>query len=185
MSIHRHADINTFKIWGFALALALVPVGILNTPGTAQTVAEVATATSDTIANIREAIIGKESAHDPSAVNPHSGALGYGQVMPENVAPWTEAALGEALTPDEFLADPDAQVKTIEYQLEQMYDRALETGVDPDTAVRKVASEWYSGRQDWYDDTTPQTYGAGSYPSIDEYTQDVLNRFKDLANEEK
>ena len=35
---------------------------------------------------LRQAIIGKESEGDFSAVNPDSEALGYGQVMPENVA---------------------------------------------------------------------------------------------------
>lgn len=127
---------------------------------------------------LRRAIIGKESGANFKAVNPHSGALGYGQLMPYNVKPWTKQALGKSLTAKQFLNNPDAQLKTIDFKLKQYLDRELKKGFDLDTAVRRVASTWYSGQPQLYNNTRPQTYGAGKYPSIDSYTADILNRFK-------
>ncbi|MEY3301843.1 MAG: hypothetical protein RLZZ139_215, partial [Cyanobacteriota bacterium] len=49
---------------------------------------------------------------------------------------------------------------------------------DFDTQIRKVASMWYSGDPTLYDNPRPQTYGAGDYPSIRDYTTTVLGRFK-------
>src|SRR5688572_9737682 len=44
-------------------------------------------------------------------VIPKSGDRAYGkyQVMGANVGPWTEKYLGQRLSPQEFLANPDAQ----------------------------------------------------------------------------
>ena len=133
----------------------------------------------DIVTNLRRAIIGKESAGKFNAVNPHSGALGYGQVMPFNVANWTEEATGRAMSPKAFLSNPGAQIRTIEYKLKQYLDRELKaTGNNLELAVRRVASTWYSGRPGLYNDTRPQTYGAGKYPSINDYTADILRRFR-------
>lgn len=130
------------------------------------------------VTNLRRAIIGKESAGKFNAVNPHSGALGYGQVMPANVASWTREATGRAMPPKAFLNNPEAQIKTIDYKLKQYLDRELKaTGGDVATAVRRVASTWYSGRPELYNNTRPQTYGTGKYPSINDYTADILTRF--------
>lgn len=133
---------------------------------------------NNTLTALRRAIIGKESAGNFKAVNPHSGALGYGQVMPDNVASWTKQALGKSLTANQFLNDAQAQIKTIDYKLNQYLQRELRKGFDIDTAVRRVASTWYSGQPNLYNNTRRQTYGPGSYPSIDSYTADILKRFK-------
>ena len=134
---------------------------------------------ADTITALRRAIIGKESGGNFKAVNPHSGALGYGQVMPFNVASWTKQALGKSLTTQQFLNNADAQIKTINHKLNQYLQRELKaTGNNLDLAVRRVASTWYSGQPNLYNNTRPQTYGAGSYPSINDYTVDILKRFK-------
>lgn len=128
---------------------------------------------------IRRAIIGQESGGDSRILNPDSGAVGYGQVMPDNIPSWTREALGRSLTPDQFRNDPKAQIATINFQMGRMFDRALkESGGNVDIAVRKTASEWYSGQQSLYDNTSPQTFGAGSYPSIREYTLSVAGKFK-------
>ena len=136
---------------------------------------------SNTVTALRRAIIGKESAGRYNIVNKHSGALGYGQVMPFNVASWTKAALGKSLTSQQFLQSPDAQIKTIDYKIKEYLDRELSKGFDFDIAIRRVASTWYSGQPQLYNDTRPQTYGAGKYPSINDYTADILKRFNNEA----
>ena len=134
---------------------------------------------AETLTALRRAIIGKESGANFKAVNPHSGALGYGQVMPANVASWTKQALGKSLTSQQFLSNADAQIKTIDHKLNQYLQRELKaTGNNLGLAVRRVASTWYSGRPKLYDDARPQRYGAGSYPSIRDYTTDILRRFR-------
>ena len=131
------------------------------------------------IDSLRNAIITQESAGDAAIVNPHSSALGLGQVMPENLEGtgkgWDFEALGKDLTPQQFLADPDAQTKIINHRLSRIYEQQQEAGYDEDEATRRTAAVWYSGRADRVDDTAPQTYGAGSYPSIKDYSDEVLN----------
>src|SRR4051794_24654939 len=64
------------------------------------------------------------------------GALGKYQVMPGNVGPWTQRALGHRLTPEQFLADPAAQDKVAEVILGDYYHKY---------GVRGAAAAWYSG----------------------------------------
>ncbi|PZO48737.1 MAG: hypothetical protein DCF15_17650 [Phormidesmis priestleyi] len=129
---------------------------------------------------LRNAIIAQESAGDAAVVNPNSGALGLGQVLPDNLAGdgkgWDFEALGRDLSPSEFLADPDAQTKIINHQLSKIHDEQLAAGKSEDDAIRRTAATWYSGQADLADDTMPQTYGSGSYPSIKDYSDEVLNR---------
>lgn len=137
---------------------------------------------TDAVTALRRAIVGQESGGNFRAVNPHSGALGYGQLMPENVGPWTREALGRSLSQSEFLNSPQLQIKTIDFKLNQMLQRARQAaGGNEEVAIRRVASEWYSGRQDLYNDTRPQSYGGGSYPSIAEYTSSVYSKYRQEA----
>lgn len=128
---------------------------------------------------LRRAIIGQESAGKFWLVNPDSGALGYGQLLPSNVAPWTKAALGRALTPREFLANPDAQLKTIDHKLGQYLKRQLADtgGKNQELAVRRVASTWYSGNPNLWNDPRPQYSNGRRYPSIASYTRSVWKRY--------
>jgi hypothetical protein len=128
----------------------------------------------DVVTRLMNAIIGQESTRNYRAVNPDSGALGFGQVMPANVPSWTKAALGSSLTPEQFLADPEAQVKTIQFHVNQMYQDAIAaTGGNMELAVRRVAAEWYSGKPGLLESTKSQ----GRYPTIQSYTEQVLQRF--------
>ncbi len=128
---------------------------------------------------LRRAIVGQESGGKFNIVNPHSGALGYGQLMPENVAPWSRAALGREVSVPEFLNNPNLQIKVIDYKLSQYFDRALQvTGGDEATAVKRVAAAWYSGNPKLYTSTTPQFYNGYPYPSIAAYSQSVLRRYQ-------
>jgi hypothetical protein len=69
-----------------------------------------------------------------------SGDRAYGkyQVMGANVGPWTQQILGRAMTPDEFLADPQAQEKVFEAKFGEYVNR---TGSPQD-----AASMWFTGR---------------------------------------
>ena len=133
---------------------------------------------------LRNAIISQESGGDRAAVNPDSGALGLGQVMPENLGGtgdgWDYEALGRDLTPEQFLADSDAQTRIINHQLSKTFEAQIAAGRSEDEAIRRTAATWYSGRAESADDATPQAYGAGSYPSIKDYADEVLNRVHQL-----
>jgi hypothetical protein len=130
------------------------------------------------VERLRNAIAGQESNHNPSAVNPHSNALGYGQVMPENIEPWSEQCKGRKVSQDEFIKNKKLQIEIIDCKLAEYLEVTAKTAQDQDQQIRKVASMWYSGDPTLYDNPTPQKYGDGDYPSIREYTQTVLGRFK-------
>lgn len=129
------------------------------------------------INRLREAIVGKESGGNFSAVNPDSGALGIGQVMPENVPSWTQKHLGKRLTPQQFLASRQAQIAVVNGQLNDTLQQQLRAGYDMTTAIRRTAAIWYSGRGDLYNNTRPQYTNGRRYPSIAEYTSDILRRY--------
>lgn len=134
---------------------------------------------SKQVTALRRAIIGQESAGKYYIINPHSGALGYGQVMPENVAPWSRAALGREVSGVEFLNNPELQILVIDHKLNQYFDRALTvTRGDEATAVKRVAASWYSGNPNLYTSTIPQFYNGHLYPSIADYSQSVLQRYQ-------
>lgn len=130
------------------------------------------------VEKLRNAIAGQESNHDSSAVNPHSNALGYGQVMPENIKEWSTQCLGSPLTEDEFIKSKEKQVKIIDCKLTEYLKETAASSKDDDEQIRKVASMWYSGDPTLFDNPKPQKYGAGDYPSIRDYTTTVLERFK-------
>lgn len=141
-----------------------------------------------TLNALRRAIIGQESGGNFLAVNPHSGALGYGQIMPQNLhcswdgrpkanCGWDWDAIGADLINKEFLHNPDAQIAIINDRLGRYLAEETSKGFDHDTAIRRVASLWYSGDADLYNNTSPQRYGAGRYPSINDYTLSVLSKY--------
>lgn len=65
-------------------------------------------------------------------------AVGKYQVMDFNVAPWTQSALGRAMTPDEFASDPDAQ--------EAVFKNQFGNYVQKYGSPQEAASVWFSGR---------------------------------------
>lgn len=133
---------------------------------------------NDVARKLFEAIIGQESGGNHLAVNRDSGALGLGQVMPYNVGPWSKEALGRSITPQEFLASRDLQVRIIRHKLAQYFAEGMrETGRE-DLAVRWAASAWYSGKGSRYQNDKPQATNGRSYPSIASYTLQVLARYQ-------
>jgi hypothetical protein len=126
------------------------------------------------------AIVAKES----SAVNPHTGALGLGQVMPQNLdcswdgtadknCGWDYDVLGKDVTPQEFLASPEIQQQIVGAKLEAAFHTQLQaTGHNTTEAVRRTAAEWYSGDPNKANDTSPQ---ANGYESIKSYADTILS----------
>jgi hypothetical protein len=71
------------------------------------------------------------------ALNPTTHAIGKYQVMPANVAGWTQAALGHSMTPEEFKANPQAQEAVFRDQMQrnlQLY------------GPKDAASIWFTGK---------------------------------------
>lgn len=128
---------------------------------------------------IMRAIVFKESSGNPRAVNPHSGALGYGQIMPSNLPRWSQDALGRRVSRREFLNNPALQLQIIGHRLNQYWRSSLaSSNGDESIAVRKVASLWYSGSAKLFNSYASQYYGGHRYPSIAEYTLTVLRRYQ-------
>jgi hypothetical protein len=69
-----------------------------------------------------------------------SGDRAYGkyQVMGANIPSWTKQALGRSMTPEEFLADSDAQEKVFENQFQRNFKKY--------GTLEDAASVWFSGR---------------------------------------
>jgi hypothetical protein len=79
------------------------------------------TAYQNSIANIES-----KGSGDYSAVGPTTNGdkpLGRYQVMGNNVSQWTKDALGKAMTPEEFLANPAAQDATFNHKFGQYVDK--------------------------------------------------------------
>lgn len=133
---------------------------------------------------LSRAIVGKESSADFQSLNPHSGALGLAQIMPDNLSEWSQDILGYRLTPDEFLNSPELQLKIIEHKLSEYWQEALvDSGGDEEIAVLRVASYWYSGNPNLYTSTVSQWYKGTNgqlhrYPSVADYSNSVLKKYK-------
>lgn len=137
---------------------------------------------------LKESIIGQESGGNPSAVNADSGALGLGQIMPENLAGdgqgWDWDALGRDVSPAEFLADPKLQDEIIEHQLSAI---ALSQSTDstgatrnPEEIAKRSAAVWYSGRPEYCSSTGGEVFGAGAYPSGAEYCASIGEKYQSI-----
>jgi hypothetical protein len=63
-------------------------------------------------------------------------AYGKYQIMGANIPQWTQAALGQSMTPDEFLADPEAQDLTAQHRFGSYVDKYGPQG---------AARAWYAG----------------------------------------
>lgn len=98
-------------------------------------------ASGDVIGRTKQAIGGMESGNRYDAVGPDTGsgkrAYGKYQVMDFNIGPWTQEALGRALTPQEFLASPQAQEAVAEFKLGQY----IKQYGSPEAAARA----WFAG----------------------------------------
>lgn len=132
------------------------------------------------VSRVRAAIISQESGGDYHVVNPHSGAIGLGQVMPENVGPWTLKHLGRAMSPSEFRYNRAAQDAVIDGQFREMYQRYAIPGRSEEQIIRMIAAEWYGGPgavQHWNNPRYGGGYG-GQYPNMQQYTAKIWQRYR-------
>lgn len=164
--------------WLMNLLMPPAAAGTLPTPLVAPSRGGSGSAPGGSIGAFRAAIIGKESGGNYSAVNPDSGALGIGQVMPDNVGPWTQKYLGRRLTPQQFLRDRNAQDTVINGRFRDMLADQKAAGYSGEQAIRRAAAVWYSGQAKLWNDTKPQYSNGRRYPSIAEYTQAIWESYK-------
>lgn len=110
--------------------------------GNAQGAAKIAAATpGGDMTSYRGAIQSIESGGNYGITGPvtKNGDRAYGayQVMGANIPSWTQEALGHPLTPEEFLADKEAQDRVFDHR----FGKYLKTNSPAD-----AASMWFSGR---------------------------------------
>lgn len=131
------------------------------------------------------AVIEQESNSNHLAINVDSGALGYAQIMPDNLPSWSRRAIGREVSVSEFRSEPEIQLAIIigalGWHLNNVYDNPDYDNPkqgETEKAVKMVFSQWYSGDPELYDDPTPQYYGGGTYPSIQDYCEKSLTRYR-------
>lgn len=104
-------------------------------PGGSPAVAGDMSSYRDAIASIESKGSGDYSAVGPT--HPKMGrALGRYQVMESNIGPWSKAALGREVTPDEFLANPQIQDQIFDSQFKGYVDKYGPEG---------AAQAWFGG----------------------------------------
>jgi hypothetical protein len=90
----------------------------------------------------KSALSGIESGGRYEALGPvtRKGDRAYGkyQVMGANIPSWTEEAVGQRMSPEQFLRDKEAQEKVVESQLMKSYNKY--------GSPEDAASVWFSGR---------------------------------------
>lgn len=119
-----------------------------------------------TLGALMRAIRSQESGGNYRAVNSDSGALGGYQIMPFNLGPWSQAALGRSVSRSQFLNSPQIQDAIARWQLGNYLKKYGAAG---------AAVAWYGGPgavSHMYDRTT-QAHG---YPSLYAYWQSVLSK---------
>jgi hypothetical protein len=96
---------------------------------------------------LRDAFGYVESTNDYGELGPitESGNRAYGryQVMDFNIPSWTEQHLGQRMTPEQYLASPEAQDAVFMGQMGDYYARSSGS---PAERVRNAGSLWFTGR---------------------------------------
>jgi hypothetical protein len=127
-------------------------------------------------------VANKESGGNYGAVNtshpdPNKQALGKYQFMPETLVSTAEKCLGRAPSRSEFLGSPKMQEKIMRCYISYALPTVQQQSSDPYTQCRMMAAFHYSGSIHKYNDTSPQSWGGDSYPSIAAYTKSVCKGF--------
>jgi hypothetical protein len=127
----------------------------------------------NTFDNFLNAIVSQESGGNYKAMGvPVGGDRAYGryQVMGNNIPSWTKAALGHSLTPQQYLASPQAQDAVAKYKLGGYYNKYGPEG---------AAVAWYAGEgtaQRYV--RNPQGFNKpqGQFPAISGYAHSILRK---------
>lgn len=120
----------------------------------------------DALASIESAGSGDYGAIGPTH-DKLGRALGRYQVMEANIGPWSQAALGREVSPDEFMSDPQLQDSIAGHQFQQYMQQFGDPGM--------AAQAWFAGpggvgtnRQDVLGTSVPeyaQKFNAALQPS--------------------
>lgn len=123
---------------------------------------------NEVIPKVAASIAQVESGGNYGAIGPvtRTGdrALGKYQVMAKNVPVWTKEVLGKALSPQQFLNDPEAQEAVAHVKMAQAY---IQHG-----SIDDVASVWFSGRPAKGNNSSDVT---GT--SVPKYVRNVRNNY--------
>lgn len=132
----------------------------------------------DDIEAAREALAAVESrgSGDYQAIGPvvkkgmYKGQRAYGryQVMEGNIGPWTEKYLGQRMTTEEFMNNPEAQDRVVEAKLKESYEKF--------GTFEDAASVWFSGQP--YEKAKGR---SDDYTSVPEY----VSKFRKFFNQYK
>ncbi|HEX7971893.1 MAG TPA: hypothetical protein VF501_06705 [Thiobacillus sp.] len=125
--------------------------------------------TSDVINRASQASAGQESGGRYDALGPVANKAGdraYGkyQVMGANIPSWTQEALGKPMTPQEFLANPQAQEAVYKLKFGQLLDK-----YGPEGAARA----WFAGEGGMNNPNAKDVLGT----TVAGYGQDFSRRF--------
>ena len=127
---------------GIGDALALAKFAMMFASGGRTGYANTGAVNDDNLPNYLDALGKIESGGNYGALGPTTkkGDRAYGkyQVMGSNVGPWTQATLGTAMSPDDFLADKNAQ----DAVAQRYFGQALSKYGNPQDA----ASVWFTGK---------------------------------------
>ncbi|MDO6967020.1 phage tail length tape measure family protein [Rhizobium alvei] len=124
----------------------------------------IAAATTGNMAMYQQAIAAIESGGNYGALGPWTnGDRAYGkyQVMGNNIGPWTEQALGQRMTPDQFLANPAAQ--------DAVFNQQFSASMAKYGTPQDAASVWFTGR--------PQAQGANSADVLGTTGRQYVDKF--------
>jgi hypothetical protein len=107
-----------------------------------QAVAQAAPSGPDAMGRWKQAIAGIESGGRYNALGPitKTGDRAYGkyQIMGDNIPKWSREALGQTLTPQQFLASPEAQERIFEHRFQGYVDKYGEAG---------ASRAWFAGER--------------------------------------
>jgi hypothetical protein len=127
----------------------------------------------NTFQNFISAITSQESGGNYNALGqPVGGDRAYGryQIMGNNIPGWTKSALGHSLTPQQFLADRQAQDATAQHFLGNYYNKYGPAG---------AAVAWYAGEgtaQKYVKNPGAFNGSQGQFPSINAYAMSILKK---------
>ena len=126
----------------------------------------------------------QESGNDYKAINkqvdPNNPAMGKYQILWTTAVGWArQFGMPHPGSVDEFLNDPGYQEEMARRAFDNYLRIAGQQTDDPDVAIRMAAAAWYGGdgAMDEWDNPNYQG-GAPDHPNMQEYTMQVLQRYK-------
>jgi hypothetical protein len=125
------------------------------------------------VAALYPAIVRQETGGDHTASHHASGKEAI-----DNIAPWSQQALGREISISTFRDSPDLQRQISLYELYQVAAEQMQTaGLNTELAMRRVIAVWYSGDPNRERDYSPIPDQPDS-PSVGDYVDAVMGHIK-------